>query len=77
MCAYGTPVTDTCKEVVAGIVRRTIPREALATLQGPWVFGAAALDDGLRRVAGHDPEIKSLPAFCEAARLQIRVLPRP
>jgi 2-C-methyl-D-erythritol 4-phosphate cytidylyltransferase len=75
VAVYGAPVGDTCKEVVDGRVRATVPRERLVMLQGPWVFTREALADTLERVDGRDTEIVDLTAFCEAARVRVRVLP--
>jgi 2-C-methyl-D-erythritol 4-phosphate cytidylyltransferase len=72
---YGDPESDTCKEVVDGLVRRTVPRETLAVARGPWVFTRQALADGLSAVAGREAEIPDLIAFCEAGRVRVRVLP--
>jgi 2-C-methyl-D-erythritol 4-phosphate cytidylyltransferase len=48
----GLPVSDTCKEVVEGFVRRTVPRENLVTLAGPWLVSRDALTGALDRLAG-------------------------
>jgi 2-C-methyl-D-erythritol 4-phosphate cytidylyltransferase len=72
--AYGHPVADTCKEVVDGLVRRTVPRDSLVTVSGPWLFTREALTDGLARVGGRERDITRLVDFCEAARLQVRVV---
>jgi 2-C-methyl-D-erythritol 4-phosphate cytidylyltransferase len=68
-------MSDTCKEVVDGLVRRTVPRESLVVTRGPWVFTREALADALNRVAGREAEIADLIGFCEAARVRVRVLP--
>jgi 2-C-methyl-D-erythritol 4-phosphate cytidylyltransferase len=72
--AYGRAVSDTCKEVVDGLVRRTVPRDALVTLSGPWFFTREALEDGLSRVEGRERDITGLVDFCEAVRLKVRVV---
>jgi 2-C-methyl-D-erythritol 4-phosphate cytidylyltransferase len=72
--AYGRPVSDTCKEVVDGLVRRTVPRESLVTTTGPWVFSREALTDGLARIEGRERDITGLVDFSEAARLKVRVV---
>lgn len=46
----GLAVSDTCKEVVDGLVRRTVPRENLVTLTGPWLVSREALTGALDRV---------------------------
>jgi len=69
------PVSDTIKEVVDGTVRRTVPRETLVQVRGPWVFDRAALADALTRVAEREAEISDLIGFCEAAHVRVRVLP--
>jgi 2-C-methyl-D-erythritol 4-phosphate cytidylyltransferase len=67
------PVTDTCKEVVDGLVRRTIPRDTLVDARGPWSFRREALVQALDRVdIGAD--ISNLIELCRAARLRVRVL---
>ncbi|HEX9546803.1 MAG TPA: hypothetical protein VF942_05665 [Acidimicrobiales bacterium] len=68
-------MSDTCKEVVEGVVRATVTRQSLVTLRGPWVFTREALADALTRVEGRETEIVDLTGFCEAARLRVRVLP--
>ncbi|HSO93949.1 MAG TPA: hypothetical protein VLS53_05705, partial [Candidatus Dormibacteraeota bacterium] len=52
------PVSDTCKEVREGLVLRTVPRENLVILTGPWLVSRQALTEALDRtgIAGaHDP----------------------
>jgi 2-C-methyl-D-erythritol 4-phosphate cytidylyltransferase len=71
----GLPVSDTCKEVVDGLVRRTIPRESLVLACGPWVFTREALAEALARIAGREAEIPDMTGFCEAAHVRVRVLP--
>jgi 2-C-methyl-D-erythritol 4-phosphate cytidylyltransferase len=75
VAVYGVPMSDTCKEVVDGVVRATVPRQSLVTLRGPWVFTREVLADALTRVEGRETEIVDLAGFCEAARLRVRVLP--
>jgi 2-C-methyl-D-erythritol 4-phosphate cytidylyltransferase len=72
---YGLPVSDTCKEVVDGVVRATVPRQNLVTLRGPWVFTREALADTLARVEGRESEIVDMIGLSEAARVRVRVLP--
>jgi 2-C-methyl-D-erythritol 4-phosphate cytidylyltransferase len=67
------PVTDTCKEVVDGLVRRTIPRDTLVDARGPWTFRRDALMLALNRI-GAGAEISNLVELCQAARLRVRVL---
>jgi 2-C-methyl-D-erythritol 4-phosphate cytidylyltransferase len=69
-----TPVSDTCKEVVDGLVRRTVPRDSLVTLTGPWAFTRHALTDALERVAGRDRDLTGMVDLSEAARLRVRVV---
>ena len=68
------PMSDTVKEVVDGRVRRIVPRETLVQVIGPWVFGRDALVEALARIEDPRGNIEDLLAFCEAARLQVRVL---
>ena len=68
------PVSDTCKEVVDGLVRATIPRESLVVATGPGVFDRHALADVLDRVAGRETDIQHMTALCEIARMRVRVL---
>ncbi|HEY0492979.1 MAG TPA: hypothetical protein VGD57_05890 [Candidatus Dormibacteraeota bacterium] len=70
--AVGQPVRDTCKEVVEGIARRTVPRESLVELTGPWLFSNAALRGALDRVGEAAPEDPL--ALCRVAGLRIRVI---
>ena len=67
------PVTDTCKEVVDGLVRRTIPRDILVDARGPWSFQREALMQALDRV-GSGAQVSNLVELCQAARLRVRVL---
>jgi 2-C-methyl-D-erythritol 4-phosphate cytidylyltransferase len=67
-------MVDTVKEVVGGRVRRTVPRETLVQVVGPWVFDRAALVDALTRVIGKEAQIADMIEFCEAAQLRVRVL---
>jgi 2-C-methyl-D-erythritol 4-phosphate cytidylyltransferase len=67
------PVTDTCKEVVDGLVRRTIPRDAIVDARGPWTFPREILLKALESV-GTGEEINNLIELCQAARLRVRVL---
>jgi 2-C-methyl-D-erythritol 4-phosphate cytidylyltransferase len=67
------PVTDTCKEVVDGLVRRTIPRDTLVDARGPWAFRREALMQALDNV-GTGADISNLIELCRAARLRVRVL---
>ncbi len=67
------PVTDTCKEVVDGFVRRTIPRDTLVDARGPWTFRRDALMLALDRV-GTGAQVSNLIELCQAARLRVRVL---
>ena len=69
------PVTDTCKEVVDGLVRRTIPRDTLVDARGPWTFQRDALMLALDRI-GAGAEISNMIELCQAARLRVRVLIR-
>jgi 2-C-methyl-D-erythritol 4-phosphate cytidylyltransferase len=69
----GVPVTDTCKEVVDGMVRRTIPRDTLVDAGGPWTFGRDALMLALDRI-GTAPQVSNLIELCQAAHLRVRVL---
>jgi 2-C-methyl-D-erythritol 4-phosphate cytidylyltransferase len=76
VAVYGEPLSDTCKEVVDGVVRATVPRQSLVIAWGPWVFTREALADALTRVAGRETETIDMTGFCEAAQVRVRVLPR-
>ncbi len=69
------PMSDTVKEVVDGRVRRTVPRETLVRVIGPWVFDREALVDALSAIGGAETPISDMIGFCEAAHLRVRVLP--
>jgi 2-C-methyl-D-erythritol 4-phosphate cytidylyltransferase len=73
----GIPVRDTCKEVVDGIVQRTVPREALVDVVGPWIFSRQGLDALLSRVQATDERIASLVDLVEAGQARVRVLTGP
>jgi len=68
-------MSDTVKEVVDGRVRRTVPRETLIQVIGPWVFDREALVDAMTRVAGAETSITDMIGLCEAAHVRVRVLP--
>jgi hypothetical protein len=70
-------MSDTVKEVVNGRVRRTVPRESLVQVTGPWVFDREALVDALSSVAGQETQITDVIELCESARLRVRALPAP
>jgi len=72
---YTLPVSDTVKEVVDGRVRRTVPRETVVQVIGPWLFDREALTDALTRVAGREGQVADMIDFCEAAQVRVRVLP--
>jgi 2-C-methyl-D-erythritol 4-phosphate cytidylyltransferase len=72
---YTLPVSDTVKEVVDGRVRRTVPRETVVQVIGPWMFNREALADALTRVAGRESEITDVIGLCEAASIRVRALP--
>ena len=71
---FAVPVSDTCKEVIDGMVRRTVPRDSLVTISGPWLFTREALTDGLAKIAGREAGTTGLMEFSEAARLKVRVV---
>jgi 2-C-methyl-D-erythritol 4-phosphate cytidylyltransferase len=70
--AVGVPVSDTCKEVVDGLVRRTVPRETLVDLRGPWLLWRATLSQALERL-GPDASPEDPLELCRLAGLRIRV----
>jgi 2-C-methyl-D-erythritol 4-phosphate cytidylyltransferase len=72
---FTMPMSDTVKEVVHGRVRRTVPRETLVQVIGPWVFDREALADALTQAAGSGTSITDMIGFTEAARVHVRVLP--
>lgn len=71
------PVSDTVKEVIDRLVRRTIPRETLVEARGPWIFTRDALVDALARSTNHESQVPQLVALCEIGRLRVRVLLEP
>lgn len=68
------PMTDTVKEVVDGRVRRTVPRETLVQLTGPWVFDREALGDALAQVGGREAQVADMVGLCEVAQFRVRAL---
>ena len=68
------PMTDTVKEVVNGTIRRTVPRDTLVQVTGPWVFDREGLADALVRVAGRETQVADMIDLCEVAELRVRVL---
>ena len=69
------PITDTCKEVVDGLVRRTVPRETLVDARGPWIITREGLADALARVAAREQGITDMLSLCEAAAVRVRIVP--
>ena len=69
------PITDTCKEVVDGLVRRTVPRETLVDARGPWILTREGLADALARVAAREQGITDMLSLCEAAAVRVRIVP--
>jgi len=69
------PITDTCKEVVDGLVRATVPRETLVEARGPWLFTSEGLADVLTRAVAREGEITDMLSLCEAAGVRVRTLP--
>ena len=69
------PMSDTVKEVVDGRVRRTVPRQTLVKVIGPWVFDREALADALGAIAGAETQVTDMIGFCDAAHVRVRVLP--
>ncbi|TMG47044.1 MAG: hypothetical protein E6H90_09270 [Chloroflexi bacterium] len=70
------PITDTCKEVVDGLVRRTVPRETLVEARGPWLITREGLVDTLARAVAREGEITDMLSLCEAAGVRVSILPR-
>jgi 2-C-methyl-D-erythritol 4-phosphate cytidylyltransferase len=68
-------MNDTCKEVVEGIVRRTVPRETVVDARGPWLFAREAMVAALERASGQEQGITDLVTLCRIANLRVRVLP--
>ena len=68
-------VTDTCKEVVGGVVRKTVPRDQLADARGPWSFDRSALAEALGHV--NRATIETMLELCRAAGIRARVELRP
>jgi 2-C-methyl-D-erythritol 4-phosphate cytidylyltransferase len=66
------PITDTCKEVVDGLVRRTVPRDALVDVRGPWLFDRSELISALDAASTSD--VATLLDLCRAVHLRVRVL---
>jgi hypothetical protein len=66
------PISDTCKEVVDGLVRRTVPRDTLVDARGPWMFDRGELVRALDAVSTAD--VTNLVDLCRAAHLRVRVL---
>ena len=71
---YTLPMSDTVKEVVERRVRRTVPRETVVQVSGPWMFDRESLVDALTRVAHGDTDLTDMIGLCQAAHLQVRAL---
>lgn len=72
----GSPVSDTIKEVSGGRVIRTIPRDSLVDLSGPWLFTREALTRAVSGASQSLSRIESIVDMCRVAQLRVRVLPR-
>jgi 2-C-methyl-D-erythritol 4-phosphate cytidylyltransferase len=68
-------ITDTCKEVVDGLVRATMPRETLVEVRGPWLVTREGLADTLARAVARAGEITDMLSLCDAAGVRVRTLP--
>lgn len=68
------PVADTCKEVIDGLVIRTVPRDTLVDARGPWLFERGALAAAVSRV-GDQSEPANMLDFCRAAGLRVHLEP--
>ncbi len=75
MVVLGVPVRDTCKEVREGLVQRTVARETLVDLMGPWLISRAALAAALDQGGAVARAANPLQLF-SAAGLPIRVVMR-
>jgi hypothetical protein len=71
---FTLPMSDTVKEVVAGKVRRTVLRETLVQVVGPWIFDREALADALTRLGDEETETADMIRLCQAAHVRVRVL---
>jgi 2-C-methyl-D-erythritol 4-phosphate cytidylyltransferase len=67
-------MSDTVKEVVHGRVLRTVPRETLVHVTGPWVFDREALVEALSHVAGSEARITDMIGLSDVAQLRVRAL---
>jgi len=72
---FTAPMSDTVKEVVDGRVRRTVPREGLVQVTGPWVFDREALVEALSHIAGSEARITDMIGLCDVAQMRVRTLP--
>jgi 2-C-methyl-D-erythritol 4-phosphate cytidylyltransferase len=70
-------MSDTVKEVVDGKVRRTVPRETVVQVIGPWVFDREALVDVLAAVASAGTPLTDMIGVCEAGHVRVRALAAP
>ena len=74
MGVFTVPMSDTVKEVVDGKVRRTVPRETLVQVTGPWVFDRESLVEALSRIGGSEARITDMIGLCDVAQLRVRAL---
>ena len=70
----GLRPTDTCKEVVGGRVRRTVSRERLVELKGPWVCSRETIELALDRAVADGSRITNILDLSRLARLRIKVI---
>jgi 2-C-methyl-D-erythritol 4-phosphate cytidylyltransferase len=73
--AVAVAVSDTYKEVRARLVTRTVPRETLVEVQGPWVFERLRLEEAIGRIRGEGRSCSSPLDLCRMAAIPVRLLP--
>ncbi len=70
----GLPVLDTVKRVLDGVVRETVPRDELVTVQTPQAFVASVLREALRTVRANAAQATDCASLVEAAGGRIKVV---
>lgn len=69
----GRRVQDTCKQVIDGRVRRTVPRDSLVELRGPWIFTREALQRAVESSSQSFLKVETFADLCRIGKLRLRV----
>jgi 2-C-methyl-D-erythritol 4-phosphate cytidylyltransferase len=70
----GRRVQDTCKVVIDGRVRHTVPRDGLVELRGPWIFTREAMKSAVDSGSQSFLKVETFADLCRVGKLRIRVV---